>query len=86
VTRTKVLSEFLSYPDEEFYAYGLALSLGMQVGSVMAVLRFALTQKWVVDRWTPSAQGRPPRRMFRLTPEGHTAVLVFVQARRRLAA
>lgn len=70
------LNTLLETPDNERYGYELAESAGLAPGTIYPILLRLEDAGWVQGRWEdidPSAQKRPPRRYFRLTPAGRTS-------------
>lgn len=83
-TRTllAVLAALLERPDDEHWGYDLQRATGIRSGALYPILRRLHEADWLEDGWEdPSVvDGRPPRRYYRLTPNG------TVQAKTMLAA
>src|SRR5689334_5243533 len=68
-----VMETFLAEPDAELYGLELARAAGLPTGTVHPILARLEGVGWVSSRWEdvdPSEAGRPPRRYYRLTPDG----------------
>ncbi len=68
-----VLRQFLANPTAELHGYELCRRTGLQSGTVKPMLDRLAAAGWLTSSWEqldPTAQGRPPRRYFRLTPQG----------------
>lgn len=69
----ELVSVLLSRPDEEWYGLQLAAEAGLKSGTVYLVLARLKASAWLTDRLEeidPSVEGRPRRRLYRLTAEG----------------
>jgi PadR family transcriptional regulator, regulatory protein PadR len=83
MTVAKVLRVFLEDPSTPCYGLELMKETGLPSGSLYPVLARLERAGWVTserERIDPAVEGRPPRRYYRLTPEGRS------QARIELAA
>ena len=69
-----VLGALLDGPDTELYGLEIVRASGLELGTIYPILQRLRGAGWVSDRWEdpePSrAEGRPPRRYYRLTMEG----------------
>jgi PadR family transcriptional regulator, regulatory protein PadR len=73
ISVAKVLSAFLADPAEDRYGLSLMRATGLRSGTLYPVLQRLQDAGWVRAEWEridPSAQGRPARRYYRLTPSG----------------
>jgi DNA-binding PadR family transcriptional regulator len=71
-----VLSVMLSDPRLEWYGLELCRMARIQPGTVYPILDRLLKAQWVTRHWEdidPSAEGRPRRRLYTLTPHGAVA-------------
>jgi PadR family transcriptional regulator len=79
----KVLRVFLDDPDEEQYGFGLMRSTGVKSGSLYPILDRFERLRWIAgydEAINEHAEGRPKRRLYRLTALGER------QARKAVAA
>ncbi len=93
----ELFSVLHSRPDDEWYGLQLAAEAGLKSGTVYLVLARLKEAGWLTDRLEeidPSVEGRPRRRLYRLTAEGRSAaeqaleehMVVMARARVRLVA
>jgi DNA-binding PadR family transcriptional regulator len=78
----KVVAALLAGGDTERYGLQLMQDTGLPSGTLYPILVRLERAGWVASRWEevdPAAEGRPPRRYYRLTGEG------AVEARREVA-
>jgi len=78
----RVLSTMLSEPDAEWYGLQLCKRAHLKPGTIYPILDRLLKVEWLERRWEdidPAVEGRPRRRLYRLTGVGAPA------ARRALA-
>src|SRR5438105_1370647 len=69
----KVLRAFLENPDEEQYGFGLMRSTRVKSGSLYPILERFERLRWIEgydESIDEHAEGRPRRRMYRLTAVG----------------
>jgi DNA-binding PadR family transcriptional regulator len=74
-----VLSVMLSDPDAEWYGFDLCKKSSLKPGTIYPILDRLLTAGWLERRWEeidPTAEGRPKRRLYRLTGMGASAARV----------
>ena len=74
VPRAKVLRAFLEVPAQEQYGFGLMRSTQVKSGSLYPILESLERDGWIESREEEideRAEGRPRRRMYRLTDRGH---------------
>jgi PadR family transcriptional regulator PadR len=67
VTLLMALSEDRS---EWKFGYAISRATGMNSGTLYPILARLSEAKWLESRWQPSEDGRPPRRLHRLTALG----------------
>jgi PadR family transcriptional regulator PadR len=72
----RVLEAMLEDPGRELYGIEIGEAAGLRSGTVHPILARLEGYGWLVSRWEeidPTAEGRPPRRYYRLTAEGAVA-------------
>ncbi len=70
---TKVLAAFFADVTAERYGLDLMRETGLASGSLYPILIRLTEAGWVEPHWEqvdPAEAGRPPRKYYRLTPEG----------------
>jgi PadR family transcriptional regulator PadR len=70
-----VLSAMLSDPDTDWYGFELSKRSGLKPGTIYPILDRLLKANWLERRWEeidPAIEGRPRRRLYRLTGCGAT--------------
>jgi PadR family transcriptional regulator len=75
IERVRVLSEMLSDPGAEWYGLDLSKRSRLKPGTIYPILDRLLKAEWVERRWEdidPAVEGRPRRRLYRLTAFGAT--------------
>jgi DNA-binding PadR family transcriptional regulator len=77
-----VLDAFLEQPEEWQYGYDLSRGTSLKSGTLYPILMRLAENKLLETKWEESEPGRPPRHMYRFTPEG----LRFVRALSRSSA
>lgn len=83
VAVARVLREFLTDPREARYGYDLMKTTGFASGKLYPILARLADAGWLtkeVESIDAATEGRPPRRLYRLTPDG-TAVARIELAR-----
>lgn len=68
-----VVSTILSDPDADWYGLDLSKRSGLKPGTIYPILDRLLKAEWLVRRWEdidPVTEGRPRRRLYRLTALG----------------
>ncbi|MGC1107403.1 MAG: PadR family transcriptional regulator [Candidatus Acidiferrales bacterium] len=66
-----LLASFLAQPREWRYGYDLSRATTLKSGTLYPILMRLNKRGWLETRWTaPDVSGRPPRHMYRLTPDG----------------
>jgi PadR family transcriptional regulator, regulatory protein PadR len=73
-----ILEAFLDHPAEWKYGYDLSRSTGLKSGTLYPLLIRLADRKLLETAWEASDPGRPPRHMYRFTPDG----LQFARERR----
>lgn len=78
-----VLGALLEHPDKELYGLQIVKVSGLEPGTIYPILQRLLIAGWVTDRWEDpehgQAEGRPPRRYYRLTMEGRARAVHALQ-------
>lgn len=69
-TTVAVLLALLDQPKDESYGYGLTARTGLLSGSLYPILARLEERGLVRSSWVPSVAGRPPKRLYHLTPAG----------------
>ncbi len=72
----RVLETLLADPRRELYGLEIGSAAGLRSGTVHPILARLEGYGWLSSRWEevdPSAEGRPPRRYYRLTADGAQA-------------
>jgi len=69
-TTIAVLIAMLDQPADESYGYGLTARTGLVSGSLYPILARLEERGLVTGEWQNSHTGRPPRRIYKLTPVG----------------
>jgi|SRR3954451_9096327 PadR family transcriptional regulator PadR len=72
-----VLEALLGEEDRELYGAEIGERAGLRSGTVHPILARLERAGWLASRWEdvdPQAEGRPPRRYYRLTADGVPAV------------
>lgn len=68
-----VLEALLAEPERELYGLEIGSAAGLRSGTVHPILARLEGYGWLSSRWEdvdPRAEGRPPRRYYRLTADG----------------
>ena len=65
-----ILDAFLIHPAEWKYGYDLSRSTGLKSGTLYPLLMRLAERKLLETAWETGEPGRPPRHMYRFTPEG----------------
>jgi PadR family transcriptional regulator PadR len=77
----KVVSALLADPAADRFGLDIMHDTGLASGTLYPVLVRLRTAGWLSLRWEDDAEGRPPRRLYRLTPTGVEAGRVELAAR-----
>ena len=85
--QTQAVLAALLAADGEVYGLQLIRACGLAGGTVYPILQRLLTVGWVVAHWESaeqaSTEGRPPRRYYRLSPEGSAKAYNVLHSSRR---
>ena len=65
-----VLDAFLVQAEEWKYGYDLSRITGLKSGTLYPILMRLAERKLLETAWEAGEPGRPPRHMYRFTPEG----------------
>jgi DNA-binding PadR family transcriptional regulator len=65
-----VLDAFLAQPEDWKYGYDLSRNTGLKSGTLYPILMRLAEHELLETKWEHSEPGRPPRHMYRFTPEG----------------
>jgi DNA-binding PadR family transcriptional regulator len=66
----QVLAEFLRVPREWKYGYDISRNTGLKSGTLYPILLRLAECRLLETEWDTSEVGKPPRHMYRLTPDG----------------
>ena len=66
----QVLDAFLQVPKDWIYGYDISRNTGLKSGTLYPILMRLAERKLLETSWETAEVGRPPRHMYRLTPEG----------------
>ncbi|GAA1773072.1 PadR family transcriptional regulator [Nonomuraea bangladeshensis] len=79
--------EALANAEEDQHGFGLAKQIGRPTGSIYPALSRLEEAGWLESYWAePAPEGRPRRRLYRLTEEGRQAAHELLGERRNIAA
>jgi PadR family transcriptional regulator, regulatory protein PadR len=83
----QVLDAFLQNPTGWKYGYDISRNTGLKSGTLYPILMRLAERKLLETGWETSEAGKPPRHLYRLTPDGlifarqhHVAPTVVRQA------
>jgi PadR family transcriptional regulator, regulatory protein PadR len=65
-----VLEEFLRNEQEWRYGYDISRSTGLKSGTLYPILMRLAEHRLLETSWETTAEGRPPRHMYKLTQDG----------------
>ena len=65
-----VLDAILDHPAEWKYGYDLSRSTGLKSGTLYPILMRLAERQLLETQWEAGEPGRPPRHMYRFTPDG----------------
>jgi PadR family transcriptional regulator PadR len=65
-----VLDSLLAEPREWKYGYDISRTTGLKSGTLYPILMRLADRKLLETRWETPDPGKPPRHMYRFTPEG----------------
>jgi len=66
----RVLAEFLQSPRDWKYGYDISRNTRLKSGTLYPILMRLHERELLETRWEIPEAGRPPRHMYRLTPDG----------------
>ena len=66
----KVLEIFLDEPQEWQYGYDISRVTGLKSGSLYPILMRLADRRLLETSWETAEAGKPPRHLYRLTPNG----------------
>jgi DNA-binding PadR family transcriptional regulator len=66
----QVLDAFLADPQAWQYGYDISRNTGLKSGTLYPILMRIAERKLLETAWETVEPGRPPRHMYRLTPDG----------------
>jgi DNA-binding PadR family transcriptional regulator len=78
VETLRVLGAMLEDPMSWHYGLGLSSQAGIAAGTIYPILARLEKADWLESRWeemSPASEGRPRRRLYRLTGDGERAAL-----------
>lgn len=65
-----ILDAFLLQADEWKYGYDLSRITGLKSGTLYPILMRLAERGLLETQWEPGEPGKPPRHMYRFTPDG----------------
>jgi PadR family transcriptional regulator, regulatory protein PadR len=65
-----ILEAFLDHPADWKYGYDLSRSTRLKSGTLYPILMRMADRKLLETTWETSEPGKPPRHIYRFTPEG----------------
>ncbi|MFI5072271.1 MAG: PadR family transcriptional regulator [Terriglobales bacterium] len=65
-----VLTEFLQSPRDWKYGYDISRSTSLKSGTLYPILMRLAERKLLETSWETPEIGKPPRHLYRLTPDG----------------
>lgn len=65
-----VLDAFLDHVEDWKYGYDLSRVTGLKSGTLYPILMRMAERKLLETEWEQSEPGKPPRHMYRFTPDG----------------
>jgi PadR family transcriptional regulator PadR len=66
----QVLDAFLSAPKDWKYGYDISRNTGLKSGTLYPILMRLAERKLLDTSWETAEIGKPPRHLYRLTPDG----------------
>jgi PadR family transcriptional regulator, regulatory protein PadR len=78
---TRVLRALASDPARWRYGYDLATEVHLKSGSLYPILVRLADRELLDTSWEPGVGSRPPRHLYRLTPNGREYVAALTAAR-----
>lgn len=65
-----VLTEFLQSPQDWKYGYEISRNTSLKSGTLYPILMRLAERKLLETSWEKAEIGKPPRHLYRLTPDG----------------
>jgi len=66
----QVLDAFLQAPKDWKYGYDISRNTGLKSGTLYPILMRLAERKLLETSWETAEIGKPPRHLYRLTPDG----------------
>ena len=66
----ETLNTFLQEPKDWKYGYDISRNTGLKSGTLYPILMRLAERKLLETSWETSEPGKPPRHLYRLTPDG----------------
>jgi DNA-binding PadR family transcriptional regulator len=66
----QVLDAFLQAPNDWKYGYDMSRNTGLKSGTLYPILMRLAERKLLETSWETAEIGKPPRHLYRLTPDG----------------
>jgi PadR family transcriptional regulator, regulatory protein PadR len=66
----QVLGDFLGNPEKWKYGYDISRNTGLKSGTLYPILIRLADRKFLETSWDTTEIGKPPRHLYRLTPNG----------------
>src|SRR3984893_14260786 len=66
----EVLDTFLEAPKDWNYGYDISRNTGLKSGTLYPILMRLAERKLLETSWEAAEIGKPPRHLYRLTPDG----------------
>jgi PadR family transcriptional regulator PadR len=66
----QVLDAFLQGPKDWKYGYDISRNTGLKSGTLYPILMRLAERKLLETSWETAEMGKPPRHLYRLTPDG----------------
>jgi PadR family transcriptional regulator PadR len=66
----QVLDAFLQDPKDWKYGYDISRNTGLKSGTLYPILMRLAERKLLESSWETAEMGKPPRHIYRLTPNG----------------
>ena len=66
----QVLDAFIQGPQNWKYGYDISRNTGLKSGTLYPILMRLAERKLLETGWETSEPGKPPRHLYRLTPDG----------------
>jgi PadR family transcriptional regulator PadR len=67
---TLVLAQFLQCEEEWKYGYDLSRTTGLKSGTLYPILMRLAEHRMLETSWENAETGKPPRHLYKLTPDG----------------